>query len=161
MCEENKQELLKTLMRPLKKGRTFQNGKMPIGIQRKRTRGWKKPVGAINVARPSLWGNPFYVRESGLYRKEFSVRHENFTEIIASFETKREAQAEAVRLFEIWFDDTVADPGSDLYVFRQKYGWKGFSLACAVNMLRGKDLMCWCALDDPCHRNVLLRKANK
>lgn len=26
--------------------------------------------------------------------------------------------------------------------------------------IRGQDLACWCRLDDPCHRNVLLRLAN-
>jgi hypothetical protein len=26
--------------------------------------------------------------------------------------------------------------------------------------LRGKDLVCWCALDEPCHADVLLRIAN-
>jgi hypothetical protein len=27
--------------------------------------------------------------------------------------------------------------------------------------LRGKDLMCFCALDQPCHADVLLELANK
>ena len=30
----------------------------PRRIQRKRTKGWRKPEGAINVTRPSIWGNP-------------------------------------------------------------------------------------------------------
>lgn len=30
----------------------------PLRIQRKRTRGWKMPVGAVYVGRPSKWGNP-------------------------------------------------------------------------------------------------------
>ena len=32
---------------------------MPTRIQRKRTKGWRKPAGAIYVGRPSQWGNPF------------------------------------------------------------------------------------------------------
>ena len=32
---------------------------MPKRIQRKRTKGWKMPEGAIYVGRPSRWGNPF------------------------------------------------------------------------------------------------------
>lgn len=28
-------------------------------IQRKRTKGWRMPKGAIYVGRPSQWGNPF------------------------------------------------------------------------------------------------------
>lgn len=31
----------------------------------------------------------------------------------------------------------------------------------ALEMLRGKDLACWCALDQPCHADVLLELANK
>lgn len=29
-----------------------------------------------------------------------------------------------------------------------------------LSELRGKDLACWCALDQPCHADVLLRLAN-
>ncbi|HEX7021427.1 MAG TPA: DUF4326 domain-containing protein [Trueperaceae bacterium] len=32
---------------------------MPKRIQRKRTKGWRTPEGAIYVGRPSRWGNPF------------------------------------------------------------------------------------------------------
>lgn len=31
---------------------------MPKRIQRKRTKGWKMPEGAVYVGRPSKWGNP-------------------------------------------------------------------------------------------------------
>lgn len=31
----------------------------PQRIQRKRTKGWRMPEGAIYVGRPSKWGNPF------------------------------------------------------------------------------------------------------
>lgn len=34
---------------------------MPERIQLRRTRGWRKPAGAIVVARPSKWGNPWIV----------------------------------------------------------------------------------------------------
>lgn len=30
-----------------------------IRIQRRRTKGWRMPEGAVYVGRPSLWGNPF------------------------------------------------------------------------------------------------------
>lgn len=32
---------------------------MPVRIQRKRTKGWKMPEGAVYVGRPTKWGNPF------------------------------------------------------------------------------------------------------
>lgn len=31
----------------------------------------------------------------------------------------------------------------------------------AVAELKGKDLACWCALDSPCHADVLLKIANQ
>jgi hypothetical protein len=32
---------------------------LPKRIQLRRTKGWRKPEGAIVVSRPSQWGNPF------------------------------------------------------------------------------------------------------
>lgn len=32
---------------------------MPKRIQRRRTKGWRMPEGAIYVGRPTRWGNPF------------------------------------------------------------------------------------------------------
>ncbi|WP_308259334.1 DUF4326 domain-containing protein [Pseudonocardia sp. H11422] len=37
----------------------------PRRIQLRRTKGWRKPVGVIVVARPGRWGNPFPVAELG------------------------------------------------------------------------------------------------
>lgn len=34
----------------------------PVRIQRKRTKGWKKPAGTVCVTRGTFWGNPFVVR---------------------------------------------------------------------------------------------------
>lgn len=34
---------------------------MPKRIQRKRTKGWRMPEGALYVGRPTRWGNPFIV----------------------------------------------------------------------------------------------------
>jgi hypothetical protein len=33
----------------------------PRRIQLRRTKGWRKPEGAVVVARPSRWGNPYRV----------------------------------------------------------------------------------------------------
>jgi hypothetical protein len=35
----------------------------PQRIQRKRTKGWRMPEGAVYVGRPSRWGNPYLVGE--------------------------------------------------------------------------------------------------
>lgn len=40
----------------------------PRRIQLRRTKGWRKPAGAIVVARPTRWGNPFPVADHGASR---------------------------------------------------------------------------------------------
>ena len=37
---------------------------MPKRIQRKRTKGWRMPEGAVYVGRPTKWGNPYYTAEA-------------------------------------------------------------------------------------------------
>jgi Domain of unknown function (DUF4326) len=34
---------------------------VPVRIQQRRLKGWRKPPGAVSVARPGRWGNPFPV----------------------------------------------------------------------------------------------------
>ncbi len=105
---------------------------MPQRIQRKRTKGWKAPEGAIYVGRGSRWGNPFIVGKDG-------------------------DSAECVRKYE----DQLTPyrhhgPTSDL-------GSLYLSMANIEDIereLRGKDLMCWCPLDQACHADTLLRIAN-
>jgi hypothetical protein len=36
---------------------------MPERIQLRRSKGWRKPEGAVVVTRPSRWGNPFRIEE--------------------------------------------------------------------------------------------------
>ncbi|WP_212525891.1 DUF4326 domain-containing protein [Actibacterium sp. MT2.3-13A] len=38
---------------------------MPKRIQLSRRRGWRKPEGAVVVARPSRWGNPYQAGKDG------------------------------------------------------------------------------------------------
>jgi hypothetical protein len=37
--------------------------KTPQRIQRKRTKGWRMPEGAVYVGRGSRWGNPYVMRD--------------------------------------------------------------------------------------------------
>jgi hypothetical protein len=99
-------------------------------IQRRRSKGWRMPAGAIYVGRPTKWGNPFRIgapnaddcmvcgsREEAVskYRSEITTFHGGFVGV----------DAEAIR-----------------------------------RELRGKDLACWCPLDQPCHADVLLELSN-
>lgn len=113
----------------------------PKRIQRKRTKGWRMPEGAVSVCRPSIWGNPFRVddcREAG-YRG-----------------SDAELSARCVDAFEAWLGPFW------------RTNWVGPESEAARKRildnladLRGKDLACWCALDQPCHADALLRLANE
>jgi len=53
---------------------------MPERVQLRRTKGWRKPPGALVVARPSRWGNPFRVGVDGdhaecVARYRFALEH--------------------------------------------------------------------------------------
>lgn len=108
---------------------------MPRRIQRKRTKGWRMPEGAVYVGRPSKWGNPYHVRSSR-YVVDTRWGYEHYC-------AEGEAQGVAVRLFR-----------EDWVLAREPFD----SLDLAE--LRGRDLVCWCDLFSPCHADVLLELAN-
>ena len=62
---------------------------MPSRIQLSRAKGWRKPPGAVVVARPTRWGNPFPVAEHGraeavqLYREWINGQSELITAVRA------------------------------------------------------------------------------
>lgn len=97
---------------------------MPKRIQQRRTKGWRKPEGAVSVARPSKWGNPWKVSD-GMSRKG-----------------------------AVWrYRDAVTGELGNV--------WPGVPTVDEIRAeLRGKDLMCFCPLDQPCHADVLLEIAN-
>ena len=101
------------------------------------------PEGAVYVGRPTKWGNPFavgspyFVMDSADYQRGDSL---------ATAEWHFYTASDAVEVYEKWFRDQV--------------GSSGFSLVDeAREELAGKDLACWCPLDQPCHADVLLRIA--
>lgn len=61
---------------------------------------------------------------------------------------------------------TVAEYGAELAVFNYRQRAANYKLIGAldtvlnISFLRGKDLACWCPLDQPCHADVLLEIAN-
>lgn len=117
---------------------------MPQRIQRQRTKGWRMPEGAVYVGRPSRWGNPYV-----LGAKVSIPRRQLLTSDVVR---NREY---AVALFRSWLQEDPLVPRS---------GWNRTAQAPTVQeiqaVLAGKDLACWCPLDQPCHADVLLRLAN-
>ena len=87
-------------------------------VQLRRTKGWRMPPNTMSVARPTGYGNRFYV---GL--------------------PANPTAADCVRRFrEEQADEYAGAP---------------------LERLRGKNLACWCRLDQPCHADVLLELANQ
>jgi hypothetical protein len=108
---------------------------MPERIQLRRTKGWRKPEGAIVVSRPSKWGNPWKVGEDALITWPY---YHNVPPVQRVRQVPM-TPGLAVELYRIAFT-----PDADAI----------------CDELRGHDLACWCPLDQPCHADVLLEIAN-
>lgn len=112
-------------------------------IQRKRTKGWLMPDGAVYVGRPTSWGNPFSVqtaREFGYCDGMSDLQAKQF--VVDVFE-------EWLRLGELseyWLPNSV-----------EQWCW----IRSNVHKLQGKQIACWCSLDDPCHADVLVELSHQ
>lgn len=104
----------------------------PVRIQRRRTKGWRMPEGAVYVGRPTGWGNPYAV--GWRYAIEYpGGRREVYADV--------RDRAQAVELYRTW----LRDQPSMIDAIRDE--------------LAGRDLACWCPLNEPCHADVLLHVA--
>ena len=136
----------------------------PVRVQRKRTKGWTVPPNTIYVGRPTKWGNPFDFR-----RSEYCWAALSF-----GCHGDRRGRVEAsVKAFRDWIDPPH---GRQTLSFEEqpKFGNGKNDVALGPlikagaapsreevrKTLRGKNLMCWCAPDQPCHADVLLDIAN-
>lgn len=103
------------------------------------------PAGAVNVARPSRWGNPFTMREFG--------------------------KVEAIRLFRgivdgSWNPDLVGgyDDAMRLKIYGLRCEWLARLGGMPTERIRSelgwRKLACWC-VPGPCHADVLIEIANR
>ncbi len=102
----------------------------PVRVQLKRTKGWRMPENTVKVDRTTKWGNPFAIGSQHTVEGDDELAAINTAE-------------EAVIYFREWVESGP---------------WYGCEFDPAE--LRGKNLACWCALDQPCHADVLLELAN-
>lgn len=116
----------------------------PVRLQLSRKKGFilqKHSFGvnglpAVNVGRPSKWGNAWRIGEPEIPDAAEAVRR--FRGAVIGFES------------EGCFCRPLAHP--DSYI--------GKIIRDAPTELRGKNLACWCKLSEPCHADVLLELAN-
>ena len=150
-------------------------------IRLQRTKGWRKPEGAVVVARPSKWGNPFPIDGDWIMWTAVALG------LHAGPAGRRQA---AVALHRAWLTNSPLrlrefDPiagtehdgcalefgdGSVVSLGDHAAGIAAFGASISkaptiperpsLAELRGKDLCCWCPLDQPCHADVLLEIAN-
>lgn len=107
-------------------------------IQRKRTKGWRKPDNTVIVTRPTKWGNPYTVKPIGM--TEWAVYE--WGEFIEKHRLRTTALLQCLKLYRKWAELQVAcEPD-----------W--------LAPLRGKDLACYCKEGELCHADVLLELAN-
>lgn len=130
---------------------------MPERIQRKRTKGWRAPKGAVYVGRGTKWGNPFRIGAGYQTRGvvdmplpiegkyvEGTYQDVDVAGAKFSYEVRTVLDAtDAVRLFKAYIRDNW---------------W--YDTKSVRRDLAGRDLMCWCAPGGPCHADVLLEIAN-
>lgn len=157
----------------------------PKRIQLRRTKGWRKPEGAIVVARPSIWGNPFrlgddsygLVHEGPKHEARFGrawdyegrisgpgQRHDMWfarDDVVETY-VRLATAAEVVELYRLTLTDPT--PGM-LMAYPSARGYFMRRVGVTVDSIRaelaGHDLACWCPLDQPCHADVLIELANR
>lgn len=136
----------------------------PQRIQRQRTKDWRMPENTVYVGRGSIWGNPFAVligtRTDPLgVKSDLNVVDIRSDEVIAYHcLTKVEALSRAAFQYEALIRGAVPNHSLRQITLEVEPGFA--ALADRLPDLRGKNLACWCPLDQPCHADVLLELAN-
>lgn len=103
-------------------------------IQRRRSRGWRMPEGAIYVGRPTLFGNPWAHADRAVATRMYRVWLTGGlrTSVLLDCRKVRPGRLDSVRR------DILAE----------------------LQLLRGRALACWCPVGSPCHADVLIELAN-
>lgn len=146
---------------------------MPERIQQRRTKGWRKPDNTVSVARPSKWGNPFRIGETQVRmpsvdgqldwehegrlhkrsgERHVYMRHNDGQDVFTWHQVEDATAAQCVEMYREYITGISGHRLSD---------WgRDDRTAEIIAELRGKNLMCFCPLDQPCHADVLLELAN-
>ncbi|OXS35414.1 DUF4326 domain-containing protein [Streptomyces sp. XY006] len=117
----------------------------PIRVQRRRTKGWRKPNNCVIVTRPSRFGNPFTIAGAMEW---------------GGAETTEQARKLCAHAFRSWLR------GNRDYWMGAKADATRERILAGLPELRGKDLACYCphpaeGEPDHCHAAVLLQLANE
>ena len=112
---------------------------MPKRIKLSRAKGWRLPPHTVKVDRTTRFGNP-YVIGSPIDMKQVRRWGWNISPGGQCIVCGDAAQAVAKFRHALFWDSAIHD--------------------FVRNELSGKDLACWCELDQPCHADALMEIAN-
>lgn len=123
----------------------------PVRIQLSRAKGFNlqrvslalNGLNAVNVARPGKWGNPFVVNHPG------SVLEQPMYAALA------------VQSFKVLLEKAGGWSSIPLPWPKGKIPAQFTTVEDVRRELRGKNLACFCKLDQPCHGDVLIELSNK
>jgi hypothetical protein len=124
-------------------------------VQRKMIKGWRMPEGAVYVGRPTKWGNPFKVVGDMIYGNASHRRKFLDPWILIEpdendfIDWRLPTKDIIISLYEKWLagndNNFIIPPPTEIELLS----------------LRGRDLACFCRLDQKCHADVLLELTNK
>ena len=153
----------------------------PKRFQLRRTKGWRLPDGAVSCARPGRYGNPFSLSGPGRCLVRYGPEHEE--RFGRSWDYEGRISSDGNR-HDLWFssDDivetyvryatreevvelcrlTLTDPTPGMVAAWPSNRGRFFKATVdeIIDELAGRDLGCWCGLDQVCHVDVLLEIAN-
>ena len=126
----------------------------PVRVQRKRSKGWKMPENTISVCRPTKWGNPFKIEINKISIKDpFTNSWVFLTYGDISY---------TVWLYEMLFKADIQ--WVHYYELRLKHNlfqyWHDHFTMLKISELKGKNLACFCSLNNSCHADFLLKTVN-
>ena len=119
-----------------------------------RTKGWRMPANTKYVGRRTKWGNPYRVMWFVEGPAEWNVPNGGWKVVsqdgtLMSYNAlKLPAIYTSIRLYRRYIEKIETDR-------------KRAMLPSFLEPLKGKNLACWCPLDQPCHADILLDMANK
>lgn len=135
----------------------------PVRVQLSRRAGWRMPENTVKVDRSTRFGNPFVcMRPYGCPKSPIYDHGEE--------EDGTPSMHCCVETFRLWVEQGIR--GEESRIIGKGGGLRAAFMAANGNVertklvdglpkLRGKNLACWCALDAPCHADVLLDLANR
>ncbi len=104
----------------------------PRRLKRERRPGWRKPPNSFCINRPGMFGNPFTLED-------------------ALEAGRADPQAWVAGAYRGWLNGTAHQT-----LFQEQRA----RVLASLGRLRGRHLLCYCSVSEPCHADHLLALAN-